>query len=232
MCKIIRVVLTILVIFAFTSSFLYAAEMPNVENIIETFIPIQVSKDATSLQAWQDYLDMLRSVVAPLVRDLTQRGAINWYCFLVHNWKSGVPTSKDDDRLYVHLRMALTKASNEAEFINQLPSFCRFSRKMSMPNPPRLDNVDIQSLAKGQVEQGWKILGESSEWVLKMLDAHDPNKQVPPQNVAQFSITSETNYLSKMFKFKCHEHFYFARSISRSAPQYLRPPDFDTHAIC
>ena len=186
MCKIIRVVLTILVIFAFTSSFLYAAEMPNVENIIETFIPIQVSKDATSLQVWQNYLDMLRSVVAPLVRDLTQRGAINWYCFLVHNWKSGVPTSKDDDRLYVHLRMALTKASNEAEFINQLPSFCRFSRKMSMPNPPRLDNVDIQSLAKGQVEQGWKILGESSEWVLKMLDAHDPNKQVPAQNVAQF----------------------------------------------
>ncbi len=55
-----------------------------------------------------------------------------------------------------------------------------------MPNPPSLDNVDIQSLANGQVEQGWKILGESSEWVLKMLDAHDPKKQVPPQNVAQF----------------------------------------------
>ena len=123
MCKMIRVVLPILVMFASSSSYLFAADSPNVESIIETFIPIQVSKDATSLQVWQDYLDMLRSAVAPLVRDLTQRGAINWYCFLVHNWKSGVPTSRDDDRLYVHLRMALTKASNEAEFINQLPSF-------------------------------------------------------------------------------------------------------------
>jgi hypothetical protein len=186
MCKIIRVVLIILVIFAFSSSLLFAADVPNVESMIETFIPIQVSEDATLLQVWQNYLDMLRSVVAPLVRDLTQKGAINWYCFLVHDRKSGVPTSKDDNRLYVHLRMALTKASNEAEFINQLPSFCHFSTKMSMPNPPSLDNVDIQCLAKGQVEQGWKILGESSEWVLKMLDAHDPNKQVPPQNVAQF----------------------------------------------
>lgn len=186
MCKIIRVVLIILVIFAFSSSLLFAAEMPNVESMIETFILIQVSEDATPLQVWQNYLDMLRSVVAPLVRDLTQKGAINWFCFLVHDRKSGVPTSKDDDRLYVHLRMALTKASNETEFINQLPSFCHFSRKISMPNPPSLDNVDIQCLAKGQVEQGWKILGESSEWVLKMLDAHDPNKQVPPQNVAQF----------------------------------------------
>ena len=186
MPRVIRVVLTVLFIFAYSSSFLFAAEMPDTERIVETFIPIQVAKDATAVQVWQDYLDMLRSVVAPLVRDLTQKGAINWYCFLVHNWESGVPTSRDDDRLYVHLRMALTKAANEEEFINQLPSFCHFSRKMTMPNPPRLDNVDIQSLAKGQVEQGWKVLGESSEWVLKMLDAHDPNKRVPPQNVAQF----------------------------------------------
>jgi hypothetical protein len=169
-----------------STSWLFAADSPNVENIIETFIPIQVSKDATSLQVWQNYLDMVRSVVAPLVRDLTQKGVINWYCFLVHDRESGVPTSKDDDRPYVHLRMALKKTSHKVEFMKQLPSFCHFSRKMSMPNPPSLDNVDIQSLANGQVEQGWKILGESSEWVLKMLDAHDPKKQVPPQNVDQF----------------------------------------------
>ena len=186
MVKIIPVVLTILILFASSASWLFAADSPNVENIIETFIPIQVSKDATSLQVWQNYLNMLRSVVAPLVRDLTQKEVINWYCFLVHDSKSGVPTSKEDDRPYVHLRMALRTPSNETEVIKQLPSFCYFSRKMSMPDPPSLDNVDIQSLANGQVEQGWKLLGESSEWVLKMLDAHDPKKQVPPQNVAQF----------------------------------------------
>jgi hypothetical protein len=186
MYKIIRIVLTILVMFASSSSWVFAADSPNVESIIETFIPIEVSKDATSLQVWQNYLDMLRSVVAPLVRDLTRKGVINWYCFLVHDRESGVPTGKEDDRSYVHLRMALRKPSNEAEFIKQLPSFCYFSRKMSMPDPPSLDNVDIQSLANGQVVQGWKILGESSEWVLKMLDAHDPKKQVPPQNVSQF----------------------------------------------
>jgi len=160
--------------------------MPNLERIVETFIPIQGSRDATSLQVWQSYLGMLRTVVAPLVRDLTEKGAINWYCFLVHDRKDGVPTGEDDNKRYVHLRMSLVKASDEAEFIRQLPSFCLFSRKMSMPNPPSLDAVDIQFLTKGQVEQGWRILGESSEWVLKMLDAHDPDKQVPPRNVAQF----------------------------------------------
>jgi hypothetical protein len=186
MYKSIRVVLTILVMFGSTSSYLFAADLPNLESIIETFIPIKVSKDATSIQVWQNYLDMLRSDVAPLVRTLTQKGLINWYCFLVHARKTGVPTSEDDDRPYVHLRMSLTKGSNEAEFIKELPAFCCFSRKMIMSNPPSLDNVDIQSLANGEVEQGWKILGESSEWVLKMLDAHDPKKQVPPQNVNQF----------------------------------------------
>jgi hypothetical protein len=186
MDNIIRVVLAIVTIFAFSSSFLYAADTPNVERMIETFIPIEVSKEAPSIEVWQNYLNMLRSVVAPLVRDLTQKGAINWYCFLVHGRESGVPTSQEDDGAYVHLRMALATVSNEAEFIKQLPSFCRFSRKMSVPNPPSLDHVDIQSLAKGQVEQGWKVLGESSEWVLKMLAAHDPSKQIPRQNVAQF----------------------------------------------
>jgi hypothetical protein len=186
MQKIIRVVLAILTIFAFGSSFLFAADMPNVDRMVETFIPIQDSKDIGSLQVWQNYLDMLRSVIAPLVRDLSRKGMINWYCFLVHDRGSGVPTSEEDDRPYVHLRVSLTRATSETEFISQLPSFCHFSRKMSMPNPPSLDKVDIQFLVKGQVEEGWKILGESSEWVLKMLDAHDPNKPVPLQNVAQF----------------------------------------------
>jgi hypothetical protein len=186
MHKIIRVVLAILTIFAFSSSFMFAADMPNVDRMVETFIPIQNSKDTGSLQVWQNYLDVLRSVIAPMVRDLSRKGMINWYCFLVHDRSSGVPTSEEDDRPYVHLRVSLTQATSEAEFISQLPSFCQFSRKMSMPNPPSLDKVDIQFLVKGQVEEGWKILGESSEWVLKMLDAHDPNKPVPPQNVTQF----------------------------------------------
>ena len=186
MFKIIRFVLVIVMIFAFSSSLLFAADMPNVDRIIETFIPIEASRDTASLEVWQNYLNVLRSVVAPLVKDLTQKGTINWYCFLVHGRESGVPTSEGDNGLYVHLRMALTAPSHEAEFISHLPSFCRYSRKMSMPNPPSLDKVDIQSLAKGQVEQGWKVLGESSEWVLKMLGAHDPVKPIPRQNVAQF----------------------------------------------
>jgi hypothetical protein len=57
---------------------------------------------------------------------------------------------------------------------------------MSFPNPPSLDKVDIRALSNGQVEEGWKILGESSEWVLRMLDAHDPGKPIPRPNVAQF----------------------------------------------
>jgi hypothetical protein len=186
MLRIIRSVPGILMILAFGSPFVFAGEAPNVERMIETFIPIEASKDASSLQVWQDYLHLLRSVVAPLVRDLTQKGAIDWYCFLVHDRRSGVPSSADDEKPYLHLRMSLTKASDEAEFIKGLPPFCRLTRKMVLPAPPSLDNVDIQSLAKGQVEKGLKVLGESSEWVLKMLDAHDPAKPIPRQNVSQF----------------------------------------------
>ncbi len=186
MSKMTLFVLAILLTLTFSSSLLFAGEGPNLERMIETFIPIEISNEVDASQAWQDYLQLLRSVVAPLVRELTRKGAIDWYCFLVHDRKSGVPTSADDDRPYVHLRMSLTKASDEAEFIKGLPPFCRFSRRMLLPNLSSLGKVDIQALSRGQVERGWKILGESSEWVLKLLDAHDSNKPIPRQNVAQF----------------------------------------------
>jgi hypothetical protein len=46
--------------------------------------------------------------------------------------------------------------------------------------------VDISYLAGANVEQGWKILGESSDWVLQLLESHDPTKPIPLQNVSQF----------------------------------------------
>lgn len=161
-------------------------DAPNLQAVIETFIRIEVQESVPGISVWQNYLELLRSNVAPLVRNLMHKKTISWYSFLVHTRQSGVPTSLDDNGIYVHLRMALTNPTSKIDFIRALPSFCLMTRKMPIPNLPSLDNVDIQFLAGAQVEQGWKILGESSEWVLQLLDCHDPKKLVLPQNVAQF----------------------------------------------
>lgn len=159
---------------------------PNLGRVIETFIRIECREEAIAIQVWQDYLHLLRSKVAPLVGDLLNAGIIDWYSFLVHDRASGVPTSESDLDYYVHLRMGLTETSNESGLTKQLPSWCLMTQKMRIPHPPSLDSVDVQSLNSGKVEQGWKTLGEASEWVLNMLECHDPNKPIPMLNVAQF----------------------------------------------
>ncbi len=160
--------------------------VPNLERVIETFIPITIPNEATSLQIWQHYLNILRSKVEPLVKDLMQRRLIDWYSFLVHSRQSGVPISEDDKGIYVHLRVELSALASEQELRKHLPPFCRMTQKMVTPKPPSLDTIDIQALRDEKIEQGWKVLGEASEWVLRMLNSHSPNKPVPAQNVAQF----------------------------------------------
>ncbi len=159
---------------------------PDLNSIIETFIRIDYSEKASADASWQNYIDLLRSRVAPLIRALTAAGSITWYSFLVHDRKSGVPTRKSDKGIYLHLRMSLAASVDRDVFIRSLPEYCFMSRKMQVPDPPSLDTVDISCLNGANVEHGWRILGESSEWVLRLLDSHDPNKPVPQDNVEQF----------------------------------------------
>lgn len=159
---------------------------PNLHTIIEPFIRIDYSEKASADANWQNYIDLLRSRVAPLIRVLTAAGSITWYSFLVHDRKSGVPTKKRDKGFYVHLRMSLSASADEDSFIRDLPEYCLMTRKMQMPDTPSLDTVDISCLNGSNVEHGWRILGESSEWVLRLLDSHDQSKPVPQNNVAQF----------------------------------------------
>ena len=157
---------------------------PNLHRMMETFIPIPASGQALSAEAWQGYLNLLRSKVAPLVRDLMKQGKIDWYSFLVHDKESGVPAEAGDG-LYVHLRFSLSPAAEESRFAGQLSADCRFTRKMPPPDAVSLGAVHARSLRNGDIAQGWKIFGEESELVLSLLDAHDPDQPVPPRNIGQ-----------------------------------------------
>jgi hypothetical protein len=160
--------------------------IPNLNSVIETFINIEYSEDVPAITSWQNYTGLLRSQVAPLVRVLLEERHITWYSFLVHDRHSGVPTTEEDDNYCLHLRMALTDLTRVNECIRRLPEYCVMTRKMEVPDPPSLDTVDISCLADATVEQGWKILGESSAWVLQLLESHDPGKPIPLQNISQF----------------------------------------------
>jgi hypothetical protein len=160
--------------------------IPNLNSVIETFIKIPYSKNVPDEKNWQDYIKLLRSKVAPLVHSVMEKDTITWYAFLVHNRESGVPTTKRDKGRYVHLRMALADGIIEKKFIRSLPAYCVMTRKMAVPDLQSLDTIDVSSLANANVQYGWRILGESSEWALKVLENHGPKKPIPIQNIAQF----------------------------------------------
>ena len=95
-----------------------------------------------------------------------------------------MPTTEDDQGLYIHLRLELTPTTKECELRKELPSCCKMTQRMAKPKS--LDTVDFDALKGEDVEEGYKVLGEASEWVLRMLESHVPDKPVPPQNIGQF----------------------------------------------
>ena len=173
---------------------------PNFQNVIETFIrtPIPESSPTGQIaiqalqQSWSPYIDLLRLRIAPLIQDLKLKGVIDWYSFLVHSRRNGVPTHSTDNGFYIHLRLEFTEYLEENELQTHLPSWCEMTQRM--PIPQSMDTIDLSTLKDQEVERGYQILGETSELVLKMLEVHDQNSSVPAQNISQF-----LHYLGNQF---------------------------------
>lgn len=134
---------------------------------------------------WQVLFLTLRYTVTPLVADLIADGVINWYAFLVHGRESGVPTAATDDWAYVHLRVALTQDATPESLFSRLTPECLMTRPMVPPEPPTLDAVDISGLVGGDVRYGWRLIGDSSEQVLKVIAAHRPDRPMSDRTIAQ-----------------------------------------------
>jgi hypothetical protein len=94
----------------------------------------------------------VRDDVLPLIRTLERANKLAWYMFLVHDLKSGVPTTPDDKSAYVHLRLVFKRT----ERADVLPE----AWLMSKPMKPGYD-VD------GELP---RLIGYQSECVLRMVE--------------------------------------------------------------
>lgn len=77
-----------------------------------------------------DFCDVLRFKAKPMIFQLRDKGTIEWFCFLIHDKKSGVPTSPDDNNAYVHIRVALRENAEPNDFLKSLPDYCVLTRKI------------------------------------------------------------------------------------------------------
>src|SRR5262249_35060443 len=99
---------------------------------------------------WPQYLELLRREVAWLISDLKTKQMLGWYSFLLHGRSSGVPTTPDDQLVYVHLR--LESLVPVGDLIRPLPGYCAITRHMHRRNPPSLNHVQIAALRDRSVE--------------------------------------------------------------------------------
>ena len=149
-------------------------ERPNLDQTYETFIRIDPASNP---------INLIRSKIRPLIKLLRDNGIINWYCFLIHNRESGVPTSEQDKDAYVHIRFDLKKLADPADF---LPNYCVMTSKVERNKTQDIAGINKSLLQAGQIEEVWRIIGEQSEWVMKMLAIYEEDVDVPLDQIAQF----------------------------------------------
>ena len=159
-------------------------EKPDLSRFWETFIRF----------SWSDlssggHIGLIRDKVAHAISILKAKGNISWYCFFIHDKNSGVPTSVDDEHLYFHIFFALEERINP---VDVLPIYCVLTSKVDVERAKSIsiDNkgakFDVSLFKYESIEEVWRLIGEQSEWLLKLLSAFKENVNIPAGHIKRF----------------------------------------------
>ena len=129
----------------------------------------------------EDYVQFLRENVPPLVGRLRAEGLIGWYSFLLHNEKH---VNAPKPGLYIDLKVELALGRSECELRTAMPA--KWACLQHPPEGPVDNNIARDLLRNDSDAEGWRVLGEASEWILRMFDAHKPEVRVPSRHISQF----------------------------------------------
>ena len=157
-------------------------QKPNLNRMWETFIKIPTEDNRTKLSL---LYNNIRSKIYPMISRLKDNDIINWYCFLIHDRNSGVPTSEDDDNAYFHIRFALRRSADTQELLSSLPNYCVMTRHIER-KLESIAGINKSIIKSEEIEKAHRIIGEQSEWLLEMLNIHKEDVDIPPQQIAQF----------------------------------------------
>lgn len=161
-------------------------DRPDLTCLFESFIKIGDPTTMAPDRFWASYIDLLRQSLNPSMTSLRRDGIVRWFSFLVHGREGGVPTEVDDKSLFIHIRVEAGPGVEEHALVQRLPISWLWTRRMSSDSAGRIAGVDASYLRGADIAHAWQILGESSEWVLRMLDAHDARQPIPLNHVGQF----------------------------------------------
>lgn len=148
-------------------------DVPDLSRVVETSVPIQ------SLELGA-YLGQLRLDVLPHIRKLQAEGQLRWFCFLIHPASHLLDHDPEDTTPVIHIRLEPAVDLEPDQFIALLPAH------FQAPVPRALGEIaglDSSILVGGDWARGWHLVGESSDWVLAVLEDHQATPS--PQQLIQ-----------------------------------------------
>jgi hypothetical protein len=154
---------------------------PSLDRMWETFIQLPIEG-----LSFNNYVQTLRFELHPIVSELLDKNAIEWYCFLLHGKSSGVPTSANDSHLYIHLRFSLKETADAASVVKMLPPSCVMTAPIDVGRIESITGVDKSALKDEDIEEAWRMIGQQSEWVLDFFSVHKEDVTISPQQISQF----------------------------------------------
>lgn len=160
-------------------------QKPDLDLIVDTFFPRQGS-------TFDEYIAQLRRDLIPQIRQLENAEKIIWYSFLVHGYTNLGHNVSASGQMYVHLRMGLPAGANVEEFIQELPP--HFQDPQRIPQQ-KMSGVEKAILKDQEWEYAWKALGETSEWVIGFIEAHEIGVSIPEQHIRQYKHFIENSLL-------------------------------------
>lgn len=152
-------------------------QLPNLDLVVDTYFPIKDMRP-------EAYLSQLRAELLPEIRKLEAERKIIWFGFLIHGARQlagRVPPT--DQTPYVHIRLGLPNGAAIDAFIRQLPN--HFQQPQLLP-VAAITGVDVSLVRDKNWAYAWKLHGEASDWVLRLIEAHDDDATISIQQVVQF----------------------------------------------
>jgi len=155
-------------------------ELPDLSQIVETHVPLEAYDMINCL-------NQLRRDVLPQIRRLQADGHLRWFSFLMHTADQLLEHENyDDSTPVIHIRLEPSPGLDIKRFIEQIQS--PFVKPVPRPLGP-ISGPDVSLLAEGEWAHAWRIIGESSEWILCFLEAH-------PGDVTSSQLTQFLHYIS------------------------------------
>jgi len=138
-------------------------QKPNIENMWEMAIRIPHGP-------WGVNIEVLRNEVIPMISTLREQCGARWYCFLIHNNRNGMPI--DYQGLQFHIRFENSNNLSLNELQSRLPKTYREGIRKIDPPLREISGIDTSLLKGEDIQEAWKIIGESCEWIIEMMNSH------------------------------------------------------------